>query len=160
MTGPVLLVRPGVLVVLAVAVTVPAVLAAAHVYGRSLPSAVPSRAVELAVAPPWLASAAAVTAALAALAALIVRIASPFPGRRWAPGRPLRPAAWRSDAVGTRGRPGAPAPGRPSRARGAGSGPGRRRPPVRTAGRGAPQAGRGLQPVQGAGQLPQRGHRR
>ncbi|MFC9548792.1 hypothetical protein ACFTXK_29765, partial [Streptomyces sp. NPDC056956] len=83
MTGALLLVRPGVLV-LAVAVTVPAVLAAAHVYGRSLPSAVPSRAVELAVATPWLASAAAVTAALAALAALIVRVASPFPGRRWA----------------------------------------------------------------------------
>ncbi|NJP48802.1 hypothetical protein HCJ93_01590 [Streptomyces sp. SBST2-5] len=78
----ILVVRPGVLVLVA-AFAVPAVLAGAHVYGATLPSAVLSRAVDLALAPPWLASAAAVTAALLALAALVVRVASPFPPRRW-----------------------------------------------------------------------------
>src|SRR5690606_17549792 len=83
MTGALLLVRPGVLV-LAVAVTLPAVLPAGHVAARSFPAAFPARAGELAGAAPRLASAAAVPAALAALAALIVRVASPFLGRRWA----------------------------------------------------------------------------
>ncbi|MFI9821406.1 hypothetical protein ACIHFC_13150 [Streptomyces sp. NPDC052013] len=79
----ILVVRPGALVLVA-ALAVPAVLAATHAYGGSFPSSVLSRAVDLALAPPWLASAAAVTAVLLALTALVVRVASPFPGRRWA----------------------------------------------------------------------------
>ncbi|GAB2782658.1 hypothetical protein GCM10027073_14200 [Streptomyces chlorus] len=78
-----LVVRPGVLV-LAAAVVLPAVLAGAHAYGGTFPSAALSRAVGLGLAPQWLAGAAAVVAALLALTALIVRVASPFPGRHWA----------------------------------------------------------------------------
>lgn len=79
----ILVVRPGALV-LAPAVVVPAALVGAHAYGPSFPSVLLSRAVRLALAPQWLASAAAVTAALLALTALVVRVASPFPGRHWA----------------------------------------------------------------------------
>jgi hypothetical protein len=78
-----LAVRPAALV-LAVAVVVPAVLLAARVYGSAFPSKGMFRAVELALAPPWLAAASAVCASLLALTALVVRVASPFPGRRWA----------------------------------------------------------------------------
>ncbi|MFD3732652.1 hypothetical protein [Streptomyces sp. NPDC058632] len=90
----ILVVRPGVLV-LAAAVVLPAALAGAHAYGGSFPSAALSRAVGLALAPQWLAGAAAVVAALLALTALVVRVASPFPGRHWAvwpePGTPRMP---------------------------------------------------------------------
>ncbi|MBL3666131.1 hypothetical protein JL475_09005 [Streptomyces sp. M2CJ-2] len=79
----ILVVRPGALV-LAPAVVVPAALVGAHACGPSFPSVFLSRAVRLALAPQWLASAAAVTAALLALTALVVRVASPFPGRHWA----------------------------------------------------------------------------
>ncbi|MGY3206029.1 hypothetical protein ACVW19_006544 [Streptomyces sp. TE5632] len=79
----ILVVRPGALV-LAPAVVVPAALVGAHAYGPSFPSVFLSRAVRLALAPQWLASAAAVTAALLALTALVIRVASPFPGRHWA----------------------------------------------------------------------------
>lgn len=89
-----LVVRPGVLV-LAAAVVLPAALAGAHAYGGTFPSAALPRAVGLALAPQWLASAAAVVAALLALTALVVRVASPFPGRHWAvwpaPGTPRMP---------------------------------------------------------------------
>ncbi|MFF3929046.1 hypothetical protein [Streptomyces hirsutus] len=78
-----LLVRPGVLV-LAAAVVLPAALAGTHASGGTFPSAVLSRAVGLALAPQWLAGAAAVVAALLALTALVVRVVSPFPGRHWA----------------------------------------------------------------------------
>jgi hypothetical protein len=80
----ILVVRPGA-VVLAGAVVVPAVLAAAHVYGGSLPSAVLSRSVDLVLAPPWLAAPAAAAAALLALTALVVCVASPLPTTRWTP---------------------------------------------------------------------------
>ncbi|WAX76472.1 hypothetical protein [Streptomyces sp. KMM 9044] len=90
----ILVVRPGALV-LAAAVVLPAALAGAHAYGDSFPSAALSRAVGLALAPQWLAGAAAVVAALLALTALVVRVASPFPGRHWAvwpePGTPRMP---------------------------------------------------------------------
>ncbi|MGY0071512.1 hypothetical protein ACWZEH_33065 [Streptomyces sp. QTS137] len=90
----ILVVRPGVLV-LAAAVALPAALAGAHACGDSFPSAALSRAVGLGLAPQWLAGAAAVVAALLALTALVVRVASPFPGRRWAvwpePGTPRVP---------------------------------------------------------------------
>ncbi|CAM5299062.1 hypothetical protein [Streptomyces pilosus] len=80
----VLVVRPGALV-LAGALLVPAVLAGTHAYGGSYPSSALSRAVDLALAPAWLATSAAVAAALLALAALVVRVASPLPGTRWSP---------------------------------------------------------------------------
>lgn len=79
----ILVVRPGALV-LAPAVVVPAALVGAHAYGSSFPSVLLSRAVRLAFAPQWLAGATAITAALLALTALIVRVVSPFPGRHWA----------------------------------------------------------------------------
>ncbi|MFE9924968.1 hypothetical protein ACFYQA_26375 [Streptomyces sp. NPDC005774] len=89
-----LVVRPGVLV-LGAAVVLPAALAGAHAYGGTFPSAALSRAAGLALAPPWLAGAAAVVAALLALTALVVRVMSPFPGRHgavWpAPGTPRVP---------------------------------------------------------------------
>ncbi|GAB2452584.1 hypothetical protein [Streptomyces incanus] len=89
-----LVVRPGVLV-LAAAVVLPAVLVGAHAYGGTFPSAALPRAVGLALAPQWLAGAAAVVAALLALTALVVRVVSPFPGRHWAvwpaPGPPRTP---------------------------------------------------------------------
>jgi hypothetical protein len=84
----ILVVRPGTQA-LALAAAIPAILAVAHAYGRSLPSGALPRAVDLALAPPWLAGAAAVTAALLALAALVVRVVPPFPGRR----RAARPPA-------------------------------------------------------------------
>ncbi|ODA70379.1 hypothetical protein APS67_005485 [Streptomyces sp. AVP053U2] len=90
----ILVVRPGVLV-LAAAVALPAALAGAHACGGSFPFAALSRAVGLALAPQWLAGSAAVVAALLALTALAVRVASPFPGRHWAvwpePGTPRMP---------------------------------------------------------------------
>ncbi|MET9372465.1 hypothetical protein ABZY00_32165 [Streptomyces griseoflavus] len=86
----VLVVRPGALV-LTGAVTVPAVLAGSHAYGGSYPSSTLSRAVDLALAPAWLATSAAVAAALLALAALVVRVASPLPGTRWSPWPPPSP---------------------------------------------------------------------
>ncbi|GGW94503.1 hypothetical protein GCM10010297_15240 [Streptomyces malachitofuscus] len=86
----ILVVRPG-SVVLAVAVVVPTALAAAHAYGGTLPSAVLPRAVDLALAPTWLATSAALAAALLALTALVVRVAFPFPGARWSPWPPPEP---------------------------------------------------------------------
>ena len=55
---------------------VPAVLAAAQLYPGRFHSAWLSRALDLTLAPSWVAGLAAVTAALAALMALVVRIAS------------------------------------------------------------------------------------
>ncbi|MEU3853919.1 hypothetical protein [Streptomyces sp. NPDC029554] len=75
--------RP-VAVVLAGAVLVPTVLAGAQAYGSSFPSASLSRAVDLALAPPWLAAATAVCAALLALVALVFRVLAPIAGRQWA----------------------------------------------------------------------------
>lgn len=86
----ILVVRPGT-VVLTGAVVVPAVLAGTHAYGGSFPSSALSRAVDLALAPTWLAASAAVAAALLALAALVVRVASPLPGARFAPWPPPDP---------------------------------------------------------------------
>ncbi|MGX1310140.1 hypothetical protein RKD24_000259 [Streptomyces calvus] len=80
----ILVVRPGA-VVLVAAVVVPSVLAAAHAYGGSFPSAALTRVVDLALAPPWLAGPAAVMAALLALAALVVRVASALPAGRSTP---------------------------------------------------------------------------
>ncbi|MFI6853954.1 hypothetical protein [Streptomyces sp. NPDC050416] len=76
--------RP-VAVVPAGAVVVPTVLAAAQAYGNSFPSASLSRAVDLALAPPWVAAASAVCAALLALVALVFRTVAPLAGRQWAP---------------------------------------------------------------------------
>ncbi|MEU0245614.1 hypothetical protein ABZ192_15005 [Streptomyces sp. NPDC006235] len=76
--------RP-VAVVLAGAVMVPTVLAAAQAYGNSFPWASLSRAVDLALAPPWLAAASAVCAPLLALVALVFRMVAPLAGRQWAP---------------------------------------------------------------------------
>ncbi|MCX5053873.1 MULTISPECIES: hypothetical protein [unclassified Streptomyces] len=61
---------------LALAVVVPAVLAAAQLYQGRFHSAWLSRALDLTLAPSWVAGLAAVIAALAALMALVVRIAS------------------------------------------------------------------------------------
>jgi len=80
----ILVVRPGA-VVLAGAFVVPALLAAAHAYGGSFPSAVLSRSLDLALAPAWLSAPAAFAAALLALAALVVRVASPLSDGRWTP---------------------------------------------------------------------------
>ncbi|WP_074994755.1 hypothetical protein [Streptomyces prasinopilosus] len=89
-----LVVRPGVLVLVA-SVALPSALAGTHACGGPFPSDVLSRAVGLALAPQWLAGAAAVAAALLALTALVVRVVSPFPGRHWAvwpvPGTPRAP---------------------------------------------------------------------
>jgi hypothetical protein len=75
--------RP-VAVVLAGAVLVPTVLAGAQAYGSSFPSSSLSRAVDLALAPPWLAAASAVCAALLALVALVFRVLAPIADRQWA----------------------------------------------------------------------------
>jgi len=61
---------------LAVAVVVPAVLAAAQLYQGRFHSVWLSRALDLTLAPSWVAGLSAVSAALAALMALVVRIAS------------------------------------------------------------------------------------
>ncbi|WP_159030687.1 MULTISPECIES: hypothetical protein [Streptomyces] len=74
--------RP-VALVLAGAVLVPTVLAGAQAYGNSFPSASLPRAVDLALAPPWLAAAIAVCAALLALVALVFRVLAPIAARQW-----------------------------------------------------------------------------
>jgi hypothetical protein len=71
-------------VVLAGAVVVPTVLAAAQAYGNSFSSASLSRAVDLSLAPPWLAAAAAVCAALLALIAQVFRMVAPLARGQWA----------------------------------------------------------------------------
>ncbi|MFB8247809.1 hypothetical protein ACFC5X_22525 [Streptomyces sp. NPDC055952] len=76
--------RP-VALVLAGAVLVPTVLAGAQAYGSSFPSASLSRAVDLALAPPWLAAAVAVCAALLSLVALVFRVLAPIAARQWTP---------------------------------------------------------------------------
>ncbi|MFD8521237.1 hypothetical protein ACFV2D_14635 [Streptomyces capillispiralis] len=88
----ILMVRPGAMALVG-AFVVPAVLAGAHAYGGSFPSAALPRAVDLALAPPWIAVTAAAAAALLALAALVVRVASPLPAATGRPGRRPRPAA-------------------------------------------------------------------
>ncbi|MER5835280.1 hypothetical protein ABT116_31740 [Streptomyces sp. NPDC002130] len=75
--------RP-VALVLAGAVLVPTVLAGAQAYGNSFPSASLPRAVDLALAPPWLAAGVAVCAALLALVALVFRVLAPIAVREWA----------------------------------------------------------------------------
>ncbi|MER7901421.1 hypothetical protein ABTX62_36595 [Streptomyces sp. NPDC096046] len=75
--------RP-VALVLAGAVLVPTVLAGAQTYGNSFPSASLLRAVDLALAPPWLAAGVAVCAALLALVALVFRVLAPVAARQWA----------------------------------------------------------------------------
>ncbi|MGW0611458.1 hypothetical protein [Streptomyces sp. NPDC002788] len=75
--------RP-VALVLAGAVLVPTVLAGAQAYGSSFPSASLARAVNLALAPPWLAAAVAVCAALLSLVALAFRVLAPIAARQWA----------------------------------------------------------------------------
>ncbi|MEU0757439.1 hypothetical protein ABZ486_30680, partial [Streptomyces albogriseolus] len=86
----ILVVRPAVVVLAAgvVAATVPAV---AHAYGGSFSDAALPRAVDLALAPDWLATSAAIAAALLALVALVVRVAAPAPGSRWSPWPPAEP---------------------------------------------------------------------
>ncbi|MFC8513771.1 hypothetical protein [Streptomyces sp. NPDC057257] len=79
--------RPG-LTVLAVAVVVPALLAAAQLYEGRFHSARLSRALDLTLAPNWIAGLAAVCASLVALTALLVRLASQAPTVN-APARPL-----------------------------------------------------------------------
>ncbi|GAB2331028.1 hypothetical protein STREPTOSP366_61800, partial [Streptomyces variabilis] len=86
----ILVVRPAV-VVLAAGVVSATVLAVAHAYGGSFTDATLPRAVDLALAPDWLATSAAVAAALVALAALVVRVATPPPGTRWSPWPPAEP---------------------------------------------------------------------
>ncbi|WP_406718867.1 hypothetical protein OHA53_33470 [Streptomyces althioticus] len=83
-------VRPAV-VVLGAGVVAATVLAVAHAYGGSFTEATLPRAVDLALAPDWLATSAAVAAALLALAALVVRVAAPPPGTRWSPWPPAEP---------------------------------------------------------------------
>ncbi len=80
-----LTVRPAV-PLLAAAVVAPAALAAAKLYGSVTPSSRVSRAVDLTLAPTWIAVAVAVLASLAALTALCVRVASQAPARRWSAG--------------------------------------------------------------------------
>ncbi|KOV97073.1 hypothetical protein ADK65_26425 [Streptomyces sp. NRRL B-1140] len=77
-----LVLRP-VALVLAGAVLVPTVLAGAQAYGNSFPSASLPRAVDLALAPPWLAAAVAVCAALLALVALVLGVLAPIAARQW-----------------------------------------------------------------------------
>ncbi|MGW6547143.1 hypothetical protein ACWGBH_30480 [Streptomyces massasporeus] len=74
--------RP-VALVLAGAVLVPTVLAGAQAYGSSFPSASLSRAVDLALAPPWLAAGVAGCAAALALVALVFRVLAPIAARQW-----------------------------------------------------------------------------
>ncbi|GGQ11838.1 hypothetical protein ACFFKE_26390 [Streptomyces mutabilis] len=78
-------VRPAV-PLLAAAVVAPAALAAAKLYGSVTPSSRLTRAVDLTLAPTWIAVAIAVLASLAALTALCVRVASQMPARRWSAG--------------------------------------------------------------------------
>ncbi|WP_107063995.1 hypothetical protein [Streptomyces mutabilis] len=78
-------VRPAV-PLLAAAVVAPAALAAAKLYGSVTPSSRLTRAVDLTLAPTWIAVAIAVLASLAALTALCVRVASRMPARRWSAG--------------------------------------------------------------------------
>ncbi|MFF7796190.1 hypothetical protein [Streptomyces olivaceus] len=80
-----LTVRPAV-PLLAAAVVAPAALAAAKLYGSATPKARVSPVTDLAMAPAWLAVAVAVAAALVALTALCVRVASQDTARR----RPVR----------------------------------------------------------------------
>ncbi|MBZ6088182.1 hypothetical protein KVH02_07550 [Streptomyces olivaceus] len=80
-----LTVRPAV-PLLAGAVVAPAALAAAKLYGGATPTARVSPVTDLAMAPAWLAVAVAVAAALVALTALCVRVASQDTARR----RPVR----------------------------------------------------------------------
>ncbi|MER7575047.1 hypothetical protein [Streptomyces sp. NPDC126514] len=77
--------------VLAFGILVPAVLAAAQLLEGRLPSAGLSRALDLTLAPVWAAGMAAAFASLAALAALLVHLATPAPARKQAPAR--EPAA-------------------------------------------------------------------
>lgn len=86
----ILVVRPAV-VVLAAGVAAATALAVAHAYGGSLTEATLPRAVDLALAPDWLATSAAIAAALLALAALVVRVATPLPDTRWSPWPPAEP---------------------------------------------------------------------
>ncbi|CAL9340973.1 hypothetical protein SUDANB130_00274 [Streptomyces sp. enrichment culture] len=86
----ILVVRPAV-VVLGAGVAAATVLAVAHAYGGSFTEATLPRAVDLALAPDWLATSAAIAAALLALAALVVRVAAPPPGTRWSPWPPAEP---------------------------------------------------------------------
>ncbi|MFG2455865.1 hypothetical protein ACGFWE_02140 [Streptomyces sp. NPDC048523] len=72
--------RP-VLAVLALAVVVPAGIAAGQLLDGRFRSAGLARAVELPLAPAWLAGTAAACASLAALTALVVHLASPAPAR-------------------------------------------------------------------------------
>ncbi|MCX5329321.1 MULTISPECIES: hypothetical protein [unclassified Streptomyces] len=78
--GLLVAVRPAV-PVLAGAVLVPAALAAAQLYASRFDSGRLSAALDLTLAPAWLAGLAAVCAALAALTALVVRLASHTPRR-------------------------------------------------------------------------------
>ncbi|KKD08002.1 hypothetical protein TN53_10790 [Streptomyces sp. WM6386] len=78
--GLLVAVRPSV-PVLAGAVLVPAALAAAQLYASRFDSGRLSAALDLTLAPAWIAGLAAVCAALAALTALVVRLASHTPGR-------------------------------------------------------------------------------
>ncbi|MBB3073791.1 hypothetical protein FHS41_000260 [Streptomyces violarus] len=71
--------------VLVGAVVVPTVLAGAQAYGSSFPSASLTRAVDLALAPPWFAAGAAVCTALLALVALVFRAVAPFASGQWSP---------------------------------------------------------------------------
>ncbi|AQS71770.1 hypothetical protein B1H29_02865 [Streptomyces pactum] len=89
-----LTVRPAV-PLLAAAVVGPAALAAARLYGSTTPSARVSPAVDLTLAPTWIAVAVAVLASLVALMALCVRVASQAPARR----RQARPTAGASRAA-------------------------------------------------------------
>ncbi|MFB6549581.1 hypothetical protein [Streptomyces sp. NPDC056405] len=90
-----LTVRPAV-PLLAVAVVGPAALAAAKLYGSVTPSARVSPAVDLTLAPTWIAVAVAVLASLVALLALCVRVASQAPARRWS-ARPMTGASRAAD---------------------------------------------------------------
>lgn len=90
-----LTVRPAV-PLLAVAVVGPAVLAAAKLYGSVTPSARVSPAVDLTLAPTWIAVVVAVLASLVALLALCVRVASQAPARRWS-ARPMAGASRAAD---------------------------------------------------------------
>ncbi|MFE0802107.1 hypothetical protein [Streptomyces sp. NPDC058812] len=90
-----LTVRPAV-PLLAAAVVGPAALAAAKLYGSVTPSARVSPAVDLTLAPTWIAVAVAVLASLVALVALCVRVASQAPARRWS-ARPMAGASRAAD---------------------------------------------------------------
>ncbi|MEV5545670.1 hypothetical protein AB0L35_05925 [Streptomyces sp. NPDC052309] len=86
-----LTVRPAV-PMLAAAVVGPAALAMAKQYGSAAPSARVSPAVELTLAPTWIAVPVAVCASLVALTALCVRGARQAPDRPW-PARPIARAS-------------------------------------------------------------------